>query len=337
MRKKVIASMPKPYSIAPFVGGGRAGFLVAAEKAGPCVWFDLDGNALETVNEGPGGVMTMAQLPGSDDSFMMTQRFYSPNDSKEASLVIARRAPGGAWDFETFAALPHVHRFGFVQGRDGAWWLVAATLCSGRDFKDDWSHPGKVYACRWPAAGDALAPVLEGLTRNHGYCRTQLEGEECVVVASDSGVHRLVPPAGPGEAWRIDPLLDVPASDVCFVDFEGNGRPHMVVFRPFHGDKLEVYAGAGGAWKRVWAPPEPMPFLHAIWPGRLGGRPVAFVGHREGARRLMALTMENGACALTAIDEGRGPANAFSYQHGGVTRLVATNRETDETAMYDFA
>ena len=89
VEKKVISNLNKCYAMAELNYKGEHCFLVAAEKQDPCYLFAEDGTKLETVWTKPGGVMTMVQVPGSDGQFLATHKFYSPNDSLDARIVIA--------------------------------------------------------------------------------------------------------------------------------------------------------------------------------------------------------------------------------------------------------
>lgn len=342
MQKKILATLEKCYSVAPLQFQGKPHFLVAAEKHDRCILFDAQGNERDTVWEGPGGVMSMVQVPGTDGQFLATHEFYSPNDSAKARIVLASPSETG-WAVRTIADLPFVHRFDILQ-RGGRKHLIACTLKSAHAHKDDWSSPGKVYAAELPEDlspynGENQLPLTvlkEGMLKNHGYFRVTENGEDAALVCSENGVFRFTPPSA-GEAWQEEQLLDTPASDAALVDLDGDGKKELVVMSPFHGDTLTIYRQEGAGWHLAYEYPEKLQFLHAIWAGALAGKSTAVIGHRQGARRLLAFTYEGGAYRFRTLDEDRGPANVYGCRIDGRDILIACNRETDEIAMYyDF-
>lgn len=343
MRKKVMAELEKCYSIAPLKYQGRQHILVAAEKQNRCILFDAEGKEEETVWEGPGGVMTMVQVPGRDGQFLATHRFYSPNDSKEAKIVIATADGKGNWEIRTLVDLPFVHRFDILSSGEENY-LIACTLKSGHEYKDDWTIPGKVYAAKLPSdlAGFddthqlELTVLKDGMLKNHGYYKVEEDGEVSSLVCSENGVFRFFPPKTEDGKWREEQLLDVPASDATMADLDGDGEMELVVLSPFHGDEASVYKKTEDGYEKVYQYPEKAEFLHAIWSGKLSGKTVVILGHRKGARRLLALLWTDGHYSFKTIDDDCGPANAFGYTYEGRDYLITTNREINQIAMYTF-
>lgn len=342
-KKKAIARLNKCYSLATLCQGGREHFLVAAEKTDRCLLFSPCGELEETVWDGPGGVMTMEQVPGTDGVFLATSRFYSPNDSAAASIVVATRGENG-WQTHTLCPLPFVHRFG-IFSRGGVRYLMAATLKSAHAFKNDWTCPGRIWVGELPedlsVFDDAhplpLTALVSGLYKNHGFCKTVEDGVETGYFGTENGVLRVTPPAQPGGEWGVETVLETPVSDMTLADFDGDGQAEMLTFSPFHGDTLAVWKKQNGAYTRVWQCEEKLPFLHAIWSGRLCGKDRAVIGHREGNRDLLCLSWEDGRYSLTVLDHDVGPANVLHFVHNGTDCLVAANRETDEIALYTLA
>lgn len=343
INKKVIGKLQKCYSIAPLRYQGRDHILVAAEKQDPCCLFDTDGNLEDTVWEGPGGVMTMVQVPGTDGQFLATQRFYSPNDSKEAKLVIVTPGQEGGWKVRTLAELPFVHRFDIIT-RNGVRYLIACALKSGHEFRDDWSMPGKVFAAVLPedlSGFDEEHPlemtvIKDGLTKNHGYCRLDLEGIECSLVCSNEGVFLFLPPEHPEGKWDVSQLLDTPASDAVWLDLDGDKERELVIITPFHGKDIIFYKKTEGSYREIYRYEEPAEFSHSIYGGTLMGRPVVIIGHRQGKRNLIAFFYDKEAGRFTHeyIDRDCGSANIYHFMKGGKDVIVSTNREIDEIAMY---
>lgn len=345
VEKKVIGNLEKCYSIAPLTFQGSDHFLVAAEKVDRCILFDLDGKEEDTVWSEPGGVMSMVQVPGTDGQFLSTYKFYSPNDSKEAKIVIVTPKAKGDWEVRTLVSLPHVHRFDIVE-RGGIHYLIACALKSGHEYKDDWSMPGKVYAAVLPddlSGFDeehqlSLTVIKDNMLKNHGYYRVEDDGVQTCVISADSGVYQFYPPQNKGGEWEIKHLLNTAASDAVLVDLDGDGEKELAVLSPFHGADISIYKQKHGVFEKVYQYEQPAEFTHAIFGGILCGKPAVVIGHRQGARNLIAFAWsdERQEYETQILDEDCGPANVFHYVHNGKDIMIATNREINEIAMYEL-
>ena len=208
IEKKIISNLTLCYCVAPLRYKDKPHFLVASEKEYSCLLFDEHGNEVDEIWKGPGGTMSAVQVPGTDGAFLATHRFYSPNNSKEASIVLCRPADGG-WKVTTVADLPYVHRFDILQ-RGGVTYLIACCIKSNYEYKDDWRFPGMTYACELPddllsKPEDYRLPLVllkDNMLKNHGYSRDIHNGVQTGIVTCDTGVFRFTPPAERGEARR---------------------------------------------------------------------------------------------------------------------------------------
>lgn len=344
-QKKVISHLNKCYSIASLRSQDKLCFLVAAEKNDPCFLFDTTGRKLETVWNGPGGVMSMVQLPDREDAFLATQRFYSPNDSADACIIMASRTKNHTWQTHTLCRLPFVHRFDILTVNHVRY-LIACTLKSGHSSKDDWSSPGKVYAAVLPEnlniynePNPLLLTVLkDGLFKNHGYCRITEDGRESSLIASQNGVFQFLPPSAPDQDWKILQLLAEPASDAVLIDMDQDGKKELVTLSPFHGDTITFYHQEDNHWEPVYTYPAKAEFSHAIWAGSIGSVNAVIIGHRKGSRDLLLFTYDTASSTYQyqKIDEDCGAANVLVLQDERRQFLVAANREIDEVALYEI-
>lgn len=332
--------LEKSYCVAPLRYRGQDCLLVAAEKQNKCLLFDLDGNLLDTVWEQPGGTMSMVQIPGSDGVFLATHRFYSPNDSQHASIVCACPGEQG-WRIHTIAQLPFVHRFDLLC-RQGKRYLIACTIKSAHAYKDDWTSPGKIYVAELPDGfpfGDERdtprwTVLRDGLTKNHGYCRCADAAGDYALVGSESGVLKVVPPDSSHSDWRCLSLLDRPTSDMALADLDEDGEEELITISPFHGDAVDIYHLQGGRYEPVYHCDRALPFAHALWAGKIHGKPVALIGHRSGSRDLVAFFWDGCRYVAQVLEQDAGAANLLHYCKGEEDRLLCANREHNEIGFY---
>ena len=348
VEKKVISNLNKCYAMSELTWEDRHCFLVAAEKRDPCLLFSEDGELLDTVWTEPGGVMTMTPVPGTQGQFLATHQFYSPNDSKEAKIVIATCKGRGDWEIRTLCRAPFVHRFA-VLNRNGVNYLLVCCLKSGHEYKNDWRFPGACFASVLPkdlsVFSDehplSLEPIMTDMLQNHGYSTVCIDGYEAGLVGCEQGTFLFRPPVAHGRDWEIEQLCAVPASDSVLIDFDGDGKLELGTISPFHGSSLTVYhLDEFGNYVPCWkydAPEKETGMLHATWAGTLLGKPTWAVGWRKGTKCTIAITWEDGAYRTEFIDRDTGCANLMHFVNAaGRDVLVGTNREIDEVAMYTF-
>lgn len=347
VQKRVISNLNKCYAMSRLTHEGQPAFLVAAEKHDPCYLFNEEGEMLDTVWTEPGGVMTMTPVPGTEDMFLATHKFYSPNDSKEAKIVIARKEAQG-WSIRTLCDAPFVHRFGILN-RNGVNYLIVCCLKSGHEYKDDWRMPGACYGAILPedlssyneANQLKLTPIKIGMLKNHGYSQIKVDGYDAAVVGCEEGVFVFAPPAAVGEPWTVKQILSVPTSDAVLMDFDGDGKLELGAISPFHGASLVIYhLDAHGNYVPQWKfgkPEKETDMIHATWACRLLGKPTWIVGWRKGTKDTVAITWDGeiGDYHVDYIDRNTGCANAMHFVNAkGQDVVVGTNREIDEVAMY---
>ena len=346
--KKVISDLNKCYSIAPITVEGKPCFLVAAEKKDPCYLFSEDGEKLETVWTEPGGVMTMVQVPGVDGQFLATHKFYSPNDSLEAKIVIVTRRGKDDWEVRTLCNAPFVHRFGILK-RGGTNYLIVCCLKTGHEYKNDWRFPGACFGAELPKDLSSynedntlpLTLIMEGMLKNHGYSLTKHGGHDAALVGCEEGSFLFDPPAVKGGDWEVTQILDIPTSDSVLCDFDGDGKPELGVISPFHGNSLTIYhLDEHGNYVPQWkygVPEKETEMLHATWADTILGKPSWIVGWRKGTKNTIIITWdaEAGDYRTEFIDKNTGCANAMHFVNSkGQDVVIGTNREIDEAALY---
>lgn len=333
-----LADLPRCYAAASMLVGGRLHYLFASELDAPCFAFDAEDLSRHTVWEHPGGTMSIVPLRNRVDEFLAVQNFKPKMMSPDTEIVRASYRGENKWTVRTLAKLGYIHRFDVFSGsRDH---LFVCTIATRKTCLEDWSCPGKLWAGILPEDPEAqveLKPILEGLTRNHGYWRTAVNGKNAGVVASDEGVRLVFPPERDGDGWSFETLIERPVSDIAMADIDGDGEMEIAAIEPLHGDLFTVNKRINGSWQVVYEYPGNFKLGHVVWGGEIRGEPCFIGGSREGDGELFMLRSgKNGRTGFecTRIDSGRGPANVAVVHRKDEDIILASNREIGEAALY---
>jgi hypothetical protein len=337
-RKSQITAAELPYAVSVLPILGKERVVCASEGPGPAVVFDGEELRPRVLADGIGGSMGSAPYPGCDDRLFMVTGFLPVFDAEKSGIDLCRAVDGleAPWDSRRVIDLPFVHRIATVTVGDQAV-IIAATVCGGKQDRDDWSQPGAVYAIRVPDSQEGpwqLETVIEGLHRNHGLTVCTVDGVATVLITADEGVFALPVPANHEDKWQARLFLERPVSEIAMIDWDEDGRDEFVTVEPFHGTSLCLYRRAGSGWERLDS--SPLDFGHGLSAGRIAGRPVAVIGNRAGSFDLLCFSGGAGTGELKrfVVEAGAGTAGTAVIDNGDGGLIVASNAALGEYAVY---
>ena len=332
MRKYSVDHVSKCYSVNAVSLDGKLYLAYAGEGEGSLTLYNRDDFSdriqVFTPEDHLGGVMSVNDVSDRPGYLFISTGFFTMIDSGSSSIWLVR--PGK--DMAKVCDIPYLHRFDVITV-DGHRYLIACSLHNGKKDKDDWSTAGSIYVAELPydLDGDiAVQPevLMSGLHQNHGFFR---DGKSALVSCRE-GVFRVTCPSG-SDGWKAEQLFSFPASDVCAIDIDGDGRKEYGIISPFHGNSFLVHREDG---TRIYEHAKPLDFYHAITADTWNGVPVMVIGARKMDMDLYMLAWDREAGRLKpeVIETGSGSSNVRIIHNGQEDLLMTANRQVDEAAFF---
>ncbi|MFI3209023.1 MAG: hypothetical protein R3Y40_07795 [Eubacteriales bacterium] len=325
VEKQIFEEFEKLYAqTVIFKEGKPAKYFAGAEAEGSCTATDAADGSKKTVWDGPGGTMTICQINDKGD-FYANEKFFPIFHAPECIIVHGTETEEG-YDITEVQKIPYVHRFDVVQVGDDQV-FVGATLAKFKEDKDDWSKPGEVIIGKLnedPTQPMELKVILEGVTKNHGFCTTTYQGKRVILITGVEGLFCVELPEKFEDEWVITQLLDREISDACVVDFDNDGEDEIVTIEKFHGNELIVNKLVDGIWTKVFE--KEVAFGHGLWGGNLLGKNRFIAGWRQGSKELICFTKEGDE--MTEFVLGDGGTSQFSvWQEGNEAFVLSADRQ----------
>jgi hypothetical protein len=338
INKRIIAQLDKVYAVSIMEINGETTYLAASEGPGSCVEFHENNWKVNHIWDEPGGTMTMVPVPGGKNEFVATQKFFPGFQAKESRIVHVQYGGDGKWVVQPIRDIPYLHRFDIFPFSNKLF-FIGAVLCEDKEYKEDWSKPGKVYVGELPESLNrsfALHPVLEGITRNHGFCRAKWNNKDAYLISGTEGVFAIYPPETADGEWKTERLLDHEVSDIAVCDIDNDGCMELAAIEPFHGSRGIIYKNKDG--KLLPIHEHEYEFGHVVWGGKILNKPSFIIGGRQGNRELNCFQMDeaSGRIQHFTIDNTGGPSNIAVLNKEKSAVILAANRDIGEIAVYEI-
>ncbi|MBP2626851.1 MAG: hypothetical protein H6Q68_1562 [Firmicutes bacterium] len=336
--KKILRQLDKAYATRIMNVNGETNYLIATEGHGPCVAFNENSLEEGTVWGGPGGTMNIVPIPGRENEFIATQDFTPTFQAQESKIVHGKCDSSGNWEINPIMIIPYLHRFDIFM-LNNKLFFIGATLCEAKDSKEDWSKPGKVYVAEVPdeiCKPFDLKPVLEGITKNHGFCKGKWNNRDAYLISGSEGVFVLYLPENSSDSWESEQILHHEVSDIAVCDIDSDGCMELATIEPFHGSKGLIYKHIDGKLTPIHE--HEYEFGHVVWGGKILNKPSFIIGGRKGNRELNCFYMDNesGQIKHFTIDNAGGPSNISVGLKNNSNVILAANREIGEIAIYEI-
>lgn len=345
-----LLSLDMAYALHSRTDQGVTEVIAATEGHGPIYRFTTEQWEPSLMLPGPGGTMSLADVPGNRDELLLIMGCFPGYDFHNAGVYRAVRKAGGGgestWTAHRISDLPFGHRIAAFKGEEGVT-LIATTLAKTKQSPDDWSEPGAIYRATLPevpTAACTFEPVVEGLHKNHGMGPMLYNGVPALYYSAAEGLFAL-PLSQLGQStWHPKVILDREVSEAWLGDINGDGQPELVTIEPFHGSRLRVYRQESDAssahletphWKPVWE--TEIAFGHGLWCGTLTGKQRIIVASRAGTRNLELHTVVPGKpfrVASEVVAHGSGTAGVLVFPTADGAEIVATNQSPGQVCRY---
>ncbi len=339
-KKKILDDIFKCYSVNELKIDGETHLIFAGEGPGICQVFSGTGfQKKQTLWEGGGGIMSIVTVPEYEGYFFASKGFFSMVDG-ETSGVYLIRYKNGEFREERIIDLPYLHRFD-VLTIGAKRYFIGAALHSGKEDKEDWSKPGKLFVADMPMDLDGkihveLRLLKEGITKNHGFNRGTWKGMEVAFIASEEGVFAIIPPQEGNLDWVVEQIFSHPVSDVAAIDIDGDGEIEFALLSPFHGNQFDVYKKVDGKYISVFSYDKKLDFYHAIYADTFNGIPSFIIGARKEDMDLFLVQYDQEEKAFTShlVDSAVGSSNARIIHTKDGDMIMSANRQIGQAAIY---